>query len=165
MIANVIQAGESMIEHRLPLDSGEWKSSPSMWNANQRLQALLQSDTPIPESIVDFIYEFEGCDCFERSYYYALPYLADYLCQHRESLLEVFPDFCNPLMTANSIPDDCKAQIRLAREQIVNLMLFALEDSSSETDSSYGGSCLTYVAGIAAVYTEAYVARQIAMPD
>ena len=67
VITDVIQTGESMIEHRLPLDSGEWKSSPSMWNANQRLQALLQSDTPIPESIVDFIYEFEGCDCFERS--------------------------------------------------------------------------------------------------
>ena len=152
-----------MTNQRLPLNSEEWDASPAMSKAKSLLLAILQSEKPSPKDVEDFIYELEGCDCYERAYYFALPYLTDYILEHKESFLEVVSDFCNPLMTANGIPNDCKAQIRLVREQIVSLMLYALESNSSETDFSYNGSCHIYVAGIAAVYMEAHVARQIAM--
>ena len=154
-----------MNDDRLSLDSDRWESSSSMRKAKQMLVALVQCDKLAPGDVEDFIYEFEETDSFADAYYFALPYLTDLLTNNRESCFEVLADFCNPLMPANTLPPNCRAQIQLVRDQIAELMIYALDRESSKTEFKYEASCRTYVAGIAAIYMEAYVARNIAMPE
>ena len=151
---------------RLPLDSPEWSSEPSMEKARRLIGEFLKTKQPTPQTLEDFIAEFDGANSVDRGFYFALPYITDFVTEHRESLLEAFPYFCHPFMTPDPPPPECQEQIRGVRRELAQLFLFALEHSSRFDEFDYQEICYTYVAAIAAVYMEPYIGMEITrLPD
>ena len=150
-----------MDDIRISLQSSEWHATEKMSAAHKLLQDLLNNPNPSAETVEQFIAEFDWANYVEREYYFAVPYLVDFLLQHFDSVRAALMQFSHTLMTPDRIPEDAQQQIRGCRHRIAELMLCALESDSARSELDYKTDCFQYIATIAAVYMEPYVGNLI----